>query len=430
MRVERIQWDGTGPAGRAARQIRSLSSPAAPAAEDAAQIVDEVRERGDDALRLLTSRLDATDMRPADIRIRVDAADIERAREQADPGLIGALEVAARNIEGVARAELRARGEVRVSLAQGQTVSVVEHSVRSAGVYVPGGRAAYPSSVLMGFIPARVAGVGRVAVATPPGAAGRVHAVTLAACAVAGADEVYSVGGAQAIAALAYGTETVAAVDVIAGPGNRYVNAAKRLAFGDVGVDGIAGPSELAVVLDGQADLQALALDLLAQAEHGTDGLLTAISADSGALGALSEALSELAPQPPRAGDAMVALVHVADVTAAIELVDAIAPEHLELAIAGADARLAEDRVAGAVFFGRGGAVAFGDYAAGANHVLPTGGVARFGGPLGVGAFRRRTSVVDLDADAVTGLAPRVAAIARAEGFEVHARSAEARTGE
>ena len=429
MRIEQVHWDGADAASEAQR-IRSLAAAPTVAAADAERIVSEVRERGDDGLRLMTSRLDATEVRPGDIRIRVAAEEIERARSEADPALIGALEVAARNIEGVARAELRAHAEVRASLAQGQTVSVVERPVRRAGVYAPGGRAAYPSSVLMGCIPARVAGAEGIALASPPRADGTVHPATLAACAVANVEEVYAIGGAQAIAALAYGTETVVAVDVIAGPGNRYVNAAKRLVFGDVGIDGIAGPSELAVVLDGASDTRALALDLVAQAEHGPDGLLVAISADSGALGALTEALGELDPRPPRTYDPIVAMVYASDPIAVIELADAIAPEHLELALAAADETLAADRVAGAVFFGPSGAVAFGDYAAGANHVLPTGGAARFGGPLGVGTFRRRTSVVDIGRQAAAGLAPRVAAIARAEGFEVHAQSAEARSAE
>jgi len=429
VRIEQVQWEG-GDAALQAKRVRGLAAVPTVAAADAARIVEEVRARGDHGLRLMIARLDATDVRPGDIRIRVPAEEVARARSEADPALIGALEVAARNIDGVARAELRAHGEVRASLAQGQTVSVVERPVRRAGVYAPGGKAAYPSSVLMGCIPARVAGVASVALATPPGSDGNVHPATLAACAVANVDEVYAIGGAQAIAALAYGTETVAPVDVIAGPGNRYVNAAKRMVFGDVGVDGIAGPSELAVVLDATADASAIALDLLAQAEHGPDGLLVAISADGGALGALADALGELDPRPPRMDDAIMAAVHVPDPAAAIELADAIAPEHLELALAGADETLAADRVAGAVFFGPSGAVAFGDYVAGANHVLPTGGAARFGGPLGVGTFRRRTSVVDVGPQAAAGLAPRVAAIARAEGFEVHAQSAEARSAE
>ncbi len=426
MRVERTSWDGADPSAKA-HELRRLSPVDAGLEADAAGIVADVRDRGDDALRELTARFDATEVQAAELRLRVDPELIERARDEADASLLGALEVAARNIRSVARAELEAAPAAHVALPQGQTVNLVDRPVRSAGVYVPGGLAAYPSSVLMSCVPARVAGVDRVAVATPPGADGAGHPATLAACAVAGVNEVYAVGGAQAIAALAFGTETVAPVDVIAGPGNRFVNEAKRLVYGQVGIDGIAGPSELVVVFDATADAGCVALDLLAQAEHGSDGLLVAVAAHAGALDVLAQQLSRLAPERPTVRDAAIALVDAPDLSAAIELADALAPEHLELALEIADERLASDRVAAAVFFGPGGAVAFGDYAAGSNHVLPTGGAARFGGPLGVGTFRRRTSVVELPAEAAAGLAPRVAALARAEGFDVHAESAEAR---
>jgi histidinol dehydrogenase len=427
VRVERESWDGADSLTRA-RELRRLSPPDPSLEAGVAEIVADVRDRGDAALRELTARFDATEVEAAQLEVRVDRALIERARDEADAGLLGALEVAARNIRSVARAELEAATATHVALAQGQMVNVVDRPVRSAGIYVPGGLAAYPSSVLMGCVPARVAGVDRVAVATPPGADGSVHTATLAACAVAGVNEVYAIGGAQAIAALALGTEAVAPVDVIAGPGNRYVNEAKRLVYGEVAVDGIAGPSELVVVLDATADSRCIALDLLAQAEHGSDGLLVAVAARAGALDALSEQLSQLAPERPTVRDATISLIEAPDLPAAIELADALAPEHLELALEIADERLASDRVAGAVFFGPGGAVAFGDYAAGSNHVLPTGGAARYGGPLGVRVFRRRTSVVELPAQAAAGLAPRVAALARAEGFDVHAESAEARS--
>jgi histidinol dehydrogenase len=429
MKVERVEWDGADAAGLAARLRASTAAPPGVAAE-AARIVADVRERGDAALRELTARLDATDISPADLSLKVDPSAVPRAREQADPALLGALEVAARNIGSVARAELEARGPAQAGLAQGQRVSVAESPVSSAGIYAPAGRAAYPSTILMGCVPARVAGVDRVAVVAPPGPDGRLPGPMLTACSVAGVDEIYAVGGAQAIAALAYGTESIPAVDVIAGPGNHYVNAAKRLVFGEVGVDGIAGPSELMVVFDGAAELRAVALDVLAQAEHGPDGLLAAAAADAGALDELDAQLMALASERPTVTDATVTLVRAPDLSAAAELADAVAPEHLELAFEAADEVVAADRIAGAVFFGPGGATAFGDYAAGANHVLPTGGAARFGGPLGVGVFRRRTSVVEMPGEAASGLAPRVATLARAEGFDVHAESAEARGGE
>lgn len=427
MRLERITWDGEDASVEAAR-IRALAPPAAETDSQAAAIVADVRDRGDAALRELAVRFDAPGLSPQDLSIRVAPEDVERARAEAPEWLVGALEVAARNVESVARAELEAGADARVSLPQGQTVNLVSRPVASAGLYAPGGRGAYPSSVLMCCVPARVAGVSRIALASPAGPEGKAHPAVLTAASVAGADEVYAMGGAQAIAAFAYGTETVAAVDVVAGPGNRFVNAAKRLAFGSVGIDGMAGPSELLVVLDSAADAKAVALDLLAQSEHGADGLLVAIAAEAGPLDALAAETASLAAERPTVADAPLALVLAPALGPAIELADAIAPEHLELALDVADVSLAADRVAGCVFFGPAGGAAFGDYAAGSNHVLPTGGAARFGGPLGVGTFRRRSSVVELPPEAAGGLAPRVGALARAEGFPVHGESAEART--
>jgi histidinol dehydrogenase len=249
----------------------------------------------------------------------------------------------------------------------------------------------------------------------------------MAACAIAGVDEVYAMGGAQAIAAFAHGTETVAPVDVIAGPGNRYVVEAKRQVMGRVGIDGIAGPSELMVIADGTANPDLVALDLCAQAEHGDESLLVLASPDVPLLEHLEEQIPELVAERPSVTEAPLALVATPGVESALTLADAVAPEHLELAFAGADENAARGRVAGCVFVGSGGATAFGDYAAGSNHVLPTGGAARFGGPLGPGAFRRRTSVVTLPGPAAVALAPYVDVIARAEGLPVHGESARAR---
>ena len=274
-----------------------------------------------------------------------------------------------------------------------------------------------------------MAGVARVCVASPPGAAGRPHDAVLAACALAGVEEVYAIGGAQAIAALAFGTETIRPVDLVAGPGNRYVTEAKRLVWGRVGVDGIAGPSELMVVADGTANAGWIALDLCAQGEHGEDSPLIVASPDLALLDRVAELVSELVPQRPSVTEAPLALVATRGLEAALTLADAVAPEHLELDFEGADENAARARIAGCVFVGAGGATAFGDYAAGSNHVLPTGGAARFGGPLGPGTFRRRTSVVTLPGASARALAPHVGALARAEGFPVHAESAEARGG-
>jgi histidinol dehydrogenase len=341
-----------------------------------------------------------------------------------------ALRLAARNIESVARAELEGRMlPAAVELPEGQRVEVRAEPIAAAGVYAPGGRAAYPSSVLMCCIPARVAGVRRVAVASPSGARGRPSAAVLAACSVAGVDEVYAIGGAQAIAALAYGTETIERVDIIAGPGNRYVAEAKRLVSSAVGIDGVAGPSELMVVADGMAIPDWVALDLCAQAEHGEDGLLVVASPDPALLDRLEELVEELADERPSVAQAPLALVATSGVEASLTLADAVAPEHLELYFEGADETAARGRIAGCVFIGRGGATAFGDYVAGSNHVLPTGGAARFGGPLGPGTFHRRTSVVSIPRATAAALAPYVEALARAEGFPVHGESAAARGG-
>jgi histidinol dehydrogenase len=364
--------------------------------------------------------------------LRIDAEAVRAAPGLLEPEVREALRLAAANITSVARAELE--GCVRPAsreLDQGQRVEVRAEPVGAAGVYAPGGRASYPSSVLMCAIPAKVAGVGRLAVVSPPGAGGRPNAAVLGACAIAGVDEVYAAGGAQAIAALAFGTESVPAVDVIAGPGNRYVTEAKRQLTGVVGTDGIAGPSELLVVADGTANPDWIALDLCAQAEHGDDSPLVVVSPDPALLDRLAELVEELVLERPTVAPGVgLALVTAPGLQLALGLADAFAPEHLELAFAGADEAAARGRIAGCVFVGAGGATAFGDYAAGSNHVLPTGGAARFGGPLGPGAFMRRTSVVSVPAATARALAPHVAAIAGAEGLPVHGESARARGGD
>ncbi len=422
MRIERIEWDGAGP-GSLATRLRGAVPGLADAADDVRDIVAAVRERGDAAIAELAKRFGET----APASLRVDPREIAEAANELDAEVVGALRVAAANIEAVARAELdQLAAPVTVALTQGQRVEIVTEPVGVAGVYAPGGRGAYPSSVLMSAIPARVAGVRRLAVATPPGPDGRPNPAVLAACELAGVDEVFAVGGAQAIAALAYGTESIAAVDVIAGPGNRFVTEAKRLVAGDVGIDGIAGPSELVVVADGSANAEWIALDLCAQAEHGEDSPLAVITTEAELAARVAGRVAELAAERPGVTDAPLVLIEAPSLDAALELADAFAPEHLELAFDGAgDA--ARGRVAGCVFVGEGGATAFGDYAAGSNHVLPTGGAARFGGPLGPLAFMRRTSVVSVSREAARALAPYVDAIANAEGFPVHGESATAR---
>ena len=423
MRIERAEWDGAE-APEFAGRLRDLVLPDDAVTAAVARIVETVRTGGDAGLREVAERFDED----VPESFRVDPEAVAAAPGLLEPEVREAMRVAAHNIEAVARAELEVRMRpATADLPEGQRVEVRDEPIATAGVYAPGGRAAYPSSVLMCCIPASVAGVGRICVASPPGAAGRPNAGVLAACFLAGVDEVYAVGGAQAIAALAFGTETIDPVDLIAGPGNRYVTEAKRLVWGKVGIDGFAGPTELMVVADGMANPEWIALDLCAQGEHGDDSPLIVASADLALLDRVAELVSGLVPDRPSVADATLFLVYTRGLETALTLADAVAPEHLELAFEGADETVARARVAGCVFVGAGGAAAFGDYAAGSNHVLPTGGAARFGGPLGPGTFRRRTSIVTLPSASASALAEHVAALARAEGFPVHGESAQAR---
>jgi histidinol dehydrogenase len=423
MRLARVRWNGRDTA-EIVDGVRASAPPPPGLSKRVSEIIEAVRERGDAALSELTIHLDGVVERPE--THRVASAHIESAPDHVHPELVEALGLAAANIRAVAEAELSAE-PVTVELSQGQRVEIVERPVAAAGVYAPGGRVAYPSSVLMCCVAARAAGVGRLALATPPEPDGSVGAVTLAAAAIGGVDEIYALGGAHAVAALALGTDTIDPVDIVAGPGNAWVTEAKRQLFGEVGVDGLAGPSELAIVFDSSATPTALILDLLAQAEHGADSPLIAVSPDADALDAVAARIETETENRPSVADAPLALVEAPSLDAALELVDALAPEHLELQFDGADAAVARERVAGCVFVGEAGATAFGDYAAGSNHVLPTRGAARFAGPLGARTFMRRTSVVELDRKAAKALAPAVNEIAKAEGLPVHGESARER---
>jgi histidinol dehydrogenase len=425
LKVERIEWDGAGAQALAGR-LRALAARPARLGSEVAEVLAQVRAGGDRAVREIAARLGDEVPEP----LRVDPEAIAVAPGLLEPEVRDALRLAAANIDAVARAERAAAPAAVAELEQGQRVEVRSEPVSAAGVYAPGGRAAYPSSVLMCCVAARTAGVARVAVATPPGPGGRPNATTLAACALADVDEVYAVGGPQAIAALAYGTESIPAVEVIAGPGNPYVAEAKRQLCGVVGIDGLAGPSELFVVADALADPRWLVLDLAAQAEHGPDSPLVLASPEPAVLDAVAEAARELWAKRASVADAPLALVRAPGIESALALADAFAPEHLELAFAGADETIARGRVAGCVFVGAPGGTAFGDYAAGSNHVLPTGGAARFGGPLGPATFHRRSSIVTIPSSAAAALAPTVDALARAEGFPLHGESATIRSRE
>jgi histidinol dehydrogenase len=424
MRVSRFEWKGEDPAGLA-RELRALQPPLTDVAGQVSTLIEEVRSGGDAAVLRLEERFGGTTPK----QLRMPDQDLADALESAGE-VREALELAAANISAVAESEVDADREAEAELPAGQVVQLRSVPVGAAGAYVPGGTAAYPSTALMTCLPARAAGVERVAVASPPGSDGKPNPLVLAACSLAGASEVYAIGGAQAIAALALGTESVTPVDVVVGPGNRYVQEAKRQLFGSVGIDGIAGPSELMAVIQEGAFSTWAALDLCAQAEHGADGLLVAASTEKGALKALEQTIKSLVKRHDTIRDAPIALVRVPSFEAAGELADALAPEHLELL--GPDTqRLADSvRTPGCVFDGALAATAFGDFAAGSNHVLPTGGAGRFQGPLGPGVFRRRITTVQLPEEAARALAPTVATLARAEGFPVHAESAEARAEE
>lgn len=416
MQCERLTATDGDPVALAA-QLRALVPQGASVTDRVAEIIGNVRGKGDAALLDYTRRFDTGGAEPS--AIEVPAADVDVALERLDPDVRAGLERAIDNVGTVARAGLG--HEITVVDFDGHQVLLREIAVRSAGVYVPGGRAPYPSTVVMGVVTARVAGVSEVVVCAPPGPAGVVDPTVLAASRLAGATRVYAVGGAQAIAALAYGTQSIEAVDVIVGPGNLYVQEAKRQVSGDVGIDGFAGPSDLFVIAATGADAHQVELDLLAQAEHGPGTLVVAASP-------VRELLDELADRLAAAEDtgALARLVGVRDVQQALAVAQEFAPEHLELVGQDAEALSPQATRAGCVLVGGASATAFGDYIAGSNHILPTGGAARFSSGLSPAQFRRRFSEVRIGADAGE-LARLAAPIARAEGFEQHARSMEAR---
>jgi histidinol dehydrogenase len=397
--------------------------------EAVAAILAEVRKRGDAALLEYTERFDKVRLAPGSLRFT--RAEIDAARADVAPELLAALERAAERIDAFHRrqvpSDLAYRDDAGVELGTRW------RPLAGAGLYVPGGTAAYPSSVLMSALPARIAGVERVVMVTPtPG--GAVNLLVLAAAAIAGVDEIYRVGGAQAIAALAYGTETIAAVDKIVGPGNAYVTAAKRQVFGTVGIDMIAGPSEVLVVADADNDPRWIALDLLAQAEHDAAAQSILVTDDRGFADAVVAAVESELKRLPRAEIAAAswrehAAVIVCDLGEAPALIDRVAPEHLELAVAEPDRLAARVRHAGAIFLGRHTPEAIGDYVAGPSHVLPTARSARFSSGLSVLDFMKRTSVMRCDADSLAELGPAAITLANAEGLDAHALSISVRIG-
>ena len=392
--------------------------------EDVAAIVDRVRADGDAALREYAQEFDDADHDAVDVTDRVAAA-----AARVDDDVRRAIEVAARNVRAFHERQLPVDWRERFD---GREVGRRFSPLASAGVYVPGGTAAYPSSALMGVLPAVVAGVEHVAVATPP--AEEFHPATAAALEVAGPDRVYAMGGAQAVAALAYGTETVEPVEKVVGPGNRWVTAAKAAVRGDVAIDFLAGPSEVLVLADGDADPDLVAAELVAQAEHDPDASVVAVTDDADLAAAVADAADRQAAGQPRedvvraalAGDA--SGVFVAETMAdAAAFAEAYAPEHLAVVAADDEALLEAVPSAGSAFLGPATPVAAGDYATGTNHVLPTGGGARVAGGLSVDTFLRATTVQRLDEAALADLRETIVTLARAEGLEAHARSVERR---
>lgn len=387
------------------------------------QIIADVRKRGDVALRELTQRFEGRALEGIEIpRAKIDAAERAVAKDVA-----AALRLAADRIRAYHEEQLRRETGFSVE-KDGVRVGVVVVPLERAGIYAPGGKARYPSSVLMAAIPAVVAGVRDVLLASPAP-----PAETLFAAKLAGVSRVFDLGGAQAIAALAYGTPTVPRVDLVAGPGNRWVTAAKRLVFGDVGIDGLAGPSEAVILADDHADPALVAADLLTQAEHDEASSAVLVATSEKLARAVVEAVShQLATLPRKAiaaralGERGAAFV-VKSVDAGLALASKIAPEHLTLFVKNADAALRRAGPAGAVFLGADTPQAAGDYLAGPSHVLPTGGAARWGSPLGVWTFLRRSSVIEYSARALAAHAGAITAIARAEGLEGHAKAVEIR---
>lgn len=380
--------------------------------------IDDVRTRGDHALVAHARQFGAPSFTEGQVRVPVST--LRAARAALDPELARAIEIAAGQIRDFATAVRPI--DTEVALTHGQRITMRVVPVAAAGCYVPGGRAAYPSSLVMSVVPAQVAGVERIAVVSPPGEDGLPPQVILATAEILGVDEVYAVGGAAAIAALAYGTESIAPVAVITGPGSSWVQEAKRQVTGQVGIDGFAGPSEVMIIADRSADPEAMALDLLAQAEHGPDSVAALASHDPAVIDAVAAALS--AHEMPIGA---VTLVDCESIDDAVGLSEAFAPEHLEVCCADAATIANRIRQAGAVFIGPNCATAYGDYVAGSNHVLPTGGAARFASALGPSTYLRRMSIVEMTDTAVAQLTPHLEKIAAAEGFPFHGRSAAVR---
>ncbi len=400
-----------------------------PALAVAADVIEKIRLEGDSALVEYTAKFDRfTVTNPAELR--VSSARIEQALQSMDVGLRSALEQAAERIQQYHQHQLSESWNFTDDLGNqlGQRITPLER----IGVYVPGGKAAYPSTVLMNVIPAKVAGVETIIMVSPT-PDGVVNEVVLGAAAIAGVDEVYAIGGAQAVAALAVGTKLVPAVDKIVGPGNRYVAAAKQLLYGQVGIDMIAGPSEILIISDASTDPEWVAMDLFSQAEHDEIAQVILLTADAGHLQAVQAAIEKLLPLQPRREIIAAALrdhgalIKVDNLDQAVVLANRIAPEHLQLCVDDADSLVPKIRHAGAIFVGRFSSESLGDYCAGPNHVLPTSGTARFSSALGVYDFQKRTSVIRATQQGADTLGSIAGVMADAEGLASHAAAARFR---
>ena len=396
-----------------------------------AEIIAAVRARGDAALCEYTAAFDRQTLTPETLRVTAD--EIAQASAGIAPDLAAALDLAAQRIEAFHRAQMPS--DLRMQDAAGLVLGMRWSALDAVGLYVPGGKAAYPSSVLMNALPARVAGVGRIAMCVPcPG--GVLNPLVLAAAKRAGVTEIYRVGGAQAVAALAYGTASIAAVDRIVGPGNAYVAEAKRQVFGRVGIDSIAGPSEVVVLADADNDPRHVAVDLLAQAEHDEAAQSILITTDAGFADAVVRAVEAELPTLPRRAIAGAswrdhgAVIVTRDWEEAAALTNDLAPEHLQIMVADPPALFERIRHAGAAFLGRNCPEAVGDYVAGPNHVLPTGRTSRFASGLSVFDFLKRTTWVSADRPALGEIGPAAVALAEAEGLQAHARSVALRLGQ
>lgn len=393
------------------------------------KILGQIRTHGDAALISLTNKFDHTEAVSMD-DLTVDEGTLESAISSVDESVLESLRDAAHRIETYHQRQIQESWSYRDE--SGSLLGQKILPLARAGLYVPGGKAAYPSSVLMNAIPARVAGVKEIVMVAPT-PNGVVNPVVLAAAQIAGVTQIYKIGGAQAIGAMAYGTETITKVDKIVGPGNAYVAAAKKKVFGAVGIDMIAGPSEILIICDGKTDPDWIVMDLFSQAEHDELAQSILISNDEAFLRLIQERVTALLPEMPRKSvikkslEDRGAMILVKSLGEACEIANRIAPEHLELSVEEPIALLDQIENAGAIFIGKYTSEALGDYCAGPNHVLPTSGTSRFSSPLGVYDFQKRTSLIEVSESGARGLGLIAAKIAREEGLEAHARSAEKR---